>query len=112
MAGHFCSGSSIPASDVYKEDGILQISPASTNPKLTERGQWNTVPRLRPRRPAGRDRRRLLAQALQGQVAIVDDKSAYGKGLADETKKAINKGGMQEAMDEGLSTPAKRTTPR
>ena len=38
MAGHFCSGSSIPASQVYNEEGILQISPASTNPQLTEQG--------------------------------------------------------------------------
>src|SRR3546814_18922012 len=36
VAGHFCSGSSIPASAVYAEEGILQISPASTNPELTE----------------------------------------------------------------------------
>ena len=36
MAGHFCSGSSIPASAVYDEEGILQISPASTNPKFTD----------------------------------------------------------------------------
>src|SRR5438128_2541509 len=42
MAGHFCSGSSIPASQVYAEEGIVQITPASTNPKFTEQGLWNT----------------------------------------------------------------------
>ncbi len=36
VAGHFCSGSSIPASDVYIEEGILQITPASTNEKFTD----------------------------------------------------------------------------
>ena len=41
MAGHFCSGSSIPASSVYTEEGIVQISPASTNPKLTDEGGDN-----------------------------------------------------------------------
>src|SRR5690348_16914788 len=41
VAGHYCSGSSIPASDVYSENGIVQISPGSTNPKLTDRGLAN-----------------------------------------------------------------------
>ena len=46
VAGHFCSGSSIPASKVYTEEGILQISPASTNPKLTEEGGPNVFGQL------------------------------------------------------------------
>ena len=49
MAGHFCSGSSIPASKVYEEEGILQITPASTNPKFTDEGGWNVA------RVCGRD---------------------------------------------------------
>ena len=49
VAGHFCSGSSIPSSKVYAEEGILQISPASTNPDYTEKGSWNTF------RVCGRD---------------------------------------------------------
>ena len=49
VAGHFCSGSSIPASSVYEEEGILQISPASTNPKLTDEGGDNVF------RTCGRD---------------------------------------------------------
>ncbi|MBT8420759.1 MAG: branched-chain amino acid ABC transporter substrate-binding protein, partial [Gammaproteobacteria bacterium] len=49
VAGHFCSGASIPASEVYAEEGILQISPGSTNPKLTERGLDNVF------RTCGRD---------------------------------------------------------
>ena len=56
MAGHFCSSTSIPASEVYYEEGILQISPASTNPTLTERGFDNVF------RTCGRDDQ-------QGQVA-------------------------------------------
>jgi branched-chain amino acid transport system substrate-binding protein len=40
--GHFCSSSSIPASKVYTEEGILEITPASTNPKFTDEGSWNT----------------------------------------------------------------------
>ena len=52
VAGHYCSGSSIPASDIYKEAKILQITPASTNIKLTDdaarQGQHHGVPHLRP----------------------------------------------------------------
>ena len=47
VVGHFNSGVSIPASEVYVENGILQITPASTNPKFTERGLWNTFRVLR-----------------------------------------------------------------
>src|SRR5271154_2892916 len=47
--GHYCSSSSIPASDAYLDSGILQITPASTNPLFTERGLWNTF------RTCGRD---------------------------------------------------------
>ena len=52
VAGHFCSGSSIPASAVYHEEGILQMTPASTNPKFTEDAGSGRlehgVPHLRP----------------------------------------------------------------
>jgi branched-chain amino acid transport system substrate-binding protein len=49
VVGHFNSGVSIPASEVYQEAGIVQITPASTNEKFTERGMWNTF------RTCGRD---------------------------------------------------------
>ena len=90
MAGHFCSGSSIPASNVYSEEDILQISPASTNPKLTERGLDNVF------RVCGRDDQQglvagnFLADKFGSKkIAIIHDKTAYGKGLADETRKRI-----------------------
>ncbi len=99
VAGHFCSGSSIPARDVYAEEGVLQMSPASTNPRFTDEGKWNTF------RVCGRDDQQgmvagayILANFRNRKVAILHDNSAYGKGLADETKKAMNAGGMQETM--------------
>jgi len=99
VAGHFCSGSSIPASKVYAEEGVLQISPASTNPRYTDEGSWNTF------RVCGRDDQqgqvagKYIAENFRGKrVAILHDNSAYGKGLADETRKAMNAAGMQEAM--------------
>ncbi|MDP6344032.1 MAG: branched-chain amino acid ABC transporter substrate-binding protein [Alphaproteobacteria bacterium] len=99
MAGHFCSGSSIPASDVYNEEGILQISPASTNPTLTDRGFENVY------RVCGRDDQQgtiagnFLADTFQGKkIAVVHDKQAYSKGLADATKMQLNKRGINESL--------------
>ena len=99
VAGHFCSGSSIPARDVYAEEGVLQISPASTNPAFTEQGKWNTF------RVCGRDDQQgqvagaYIAQHFAGKkVAILHDNSAYGRGLAEETKKALNAAGMTETL--------------
>jgi branched-chain amino acid transport system substrate-binding protein len=99
VAGHFCSSSSIPASKVYAEEGVLQMTPASTNPRFTDEGGWNTF------RTCGRDDQQgvvagsFLARSYAGQrVAILHDNTTYGKGIADETKKAMNAGGLQEAM--------------
>ncbi|ROR32851.1 branched-chain amino acid ABC transporter substrate-binding protein [Inmirania thermothiophila] len=101
VAGHFCSGSSIPASEVYAEEGILMISPASTNPKLTDRGLPNVF------RVCGRDDQQGIVAGnyiadhfADRKIAILHDKTAYGKGLADETRKQLHKRGIREAMYE------------
>ena len=111
VAGHFCSGSSIPASAVYNEEGILQISPASTNPKLTEQGFENVF------RTCGRDDVQGIYAAnyvvdnnLASKVAIIHDKSAYGKGLADEFKKELNRLGVTEVMYEAVTAGDKDFT--
>jgi branched-chain amino acid transport system substrate-binding protein len=108
VAGHLCSGSSIPASKVYEEEGILQITPASTNPKFTDEGGWN-VARVCGRDDAqGRVAGAFLAKNYAGKkVAVVDDKSAYGKGLADETRKAMNAAGLTEVLSESINAGEK-----
>ena len=106
VAGHFCSGSSIPASDVYAEEGILQISPASTNPTLTDRGaKYKNVFRV-----CGRDDQQgrvgadFIMETMKGKtVAVIHDKSQYGKGLADFAKARFNEKGVKEAMYEAVS---------
>jgi branched-chain amino acid transport system substrate-binding protein len=110
--GHYCSGSSIPASSVYADSGMLQISPASTNPRFTDDATqkgWNNVFRVCGRDDAqGRVAGRYIVDHFKGKaVAILHDKSPYGKGLADETKKAINTAGMQEAMYEATNADDK-----
>lgn len=108
MAGHFCSGSSIPASAVYDEENIVQISPASTNPKLTDEGGPGVF------RVCGRDDQQgqvagdYIAQHFpQAKVAILQDKTAYGKGLADETRKQLQKRGIHETMYEAYTAGEK-----
>jgi branched-chain amino acid transport system substrate-binding protein len=111
MAGHFCSGSSIPASTVYNEEGILQISPASTNPQFTEQGFDNVF------RTCGRDDQQgqvaanyVLDNNIGSTIAVIHDKTAYGKGLADEFKKQLNARGTQEAMYEAITAGDKDFT--
>lgn len=112
VAGHFCSGSSIPASAVYAEEDILQMSPASTNPALTEAAHekgWKNVHRVCGRDDAqGIVAGKLLATKFKGKnVAILHDKTAYGKGLADETLKNLRANGGKEALYEAYTAGEK-----
>lgn len=111
VVGHFCSGSSIPASAVYAEEGIVQITPASTNPKFTEQGLWNT------QRVCGRDDAQgavagkfMAARFKDKKIAILDDKTAYGKGLSEEARKALNAAGVKETMNESYTAGEKDYT--
>jgi branched-chain amino acid transport system substrate-binding protein len=104
VAGHYCSSSSIPASEAYAEGNVLQITPASTNPTFTERKLWNVA------RVCGRDDQQgqvagdYIAKNFKGKnIAILNDKTTYGKGLADETKKALNKAGVTEKLYESYT---------
>jgi branched-chain amino acid transport system substrate-binding protein len=104
VVGHFNSGVTIPASDVYQENGILMITPAATNPKVTERKMWNTF------RVCGRDDQqgslagKIILQRFKGKrIAIVHDKTTYGQGLADEVRKAIRAGGLRDVLYEGVN---------
>lgn len=109
VAGHYCSGSSIPASAVYAEEGIVQISPASTNPVFTDKRAGPTIYRV-----CGRDDQqgtfagKYIAEKYNGKkVAILHDKSAYGKGLADETLKSYQAAGGKETMYEAITAGEK-----
>jgi branched-chain amino acid transport system substrate-binding protein len=104
VIGHSFSSITIPASDIYAEGGILMVTPAASNPAVTERGRWNVF------RTCGRDDQQgavagaYLGKAFSGKkLAVVHDETAYGKGLVDETKKAANKAGLTEAMYEGIN---------
>jgi branched-chain amino acid transport system substrate-binding protein len=101
VAGHYCSGSSIAAAKIYQAAGIIMISPSSTNPKLTDNGGWN-VNRVCGRDDAqGEFAGRAIAKAYAGKsVAVVDDGSVAGVGLAQMFKSALNAGGVTETVRE------------
>lgn len=108
VVGHFNSGVSIPASREYADGGILMISPASTNPDLTDKGGWNVF------RTCGRDDQQgkvageyIVKNFKDRRVAIVHDKTPYGKGLADETRKTMNAGGVKEVFYDGINVGEK-----
>ena len=107
MHGHWCSSSTIPASDVYYEADI-PMATVSTNPQVTERGLENIF------RIMGRDDQQgmvagtYLATQFKGKkIAVVDDKSAYGKGLADEIAKAMTARGIEPALRESITAGEK-----
>jgi branched-chain amino acid transport system substrate-binding protein len=109
VAGHYCSGSSIPASKVYTEANIVQISPASTNPAFTDNRAGPNIYRVcgRDDQQGGVAGKYIASHFSDKKVAFVHDKTAYGKGLADETKKAMNEAGKQEAMYEAITAGEK-----
>lgn len=108
VIGHYCSGSAIPASKVFLEEKVAMISPAATNPKLTDEGGEGIL------RVCGRDDRQggviadVVAKEFKGsKIAILHDKSAYGRGLADEIKKNLNAAGVKETLFEAY-TPGEK----
>jgi len=108
VVGHFNSGVTIPASDVYSENGVLFITPSATNPKVTDRMLWDAF------RTCGRDDQQgmvwaeLARDKLKGKkIAIVHDKTTYGKGLADVARDNMHKFGIKEVLYEGVNTGEK-----
>ncbi|MEC5291312.1 branched-chain amino acid ABC transporter substrate-binding protein [Aurantimonas sp. C2-6-R+9] len=112
VAGHFCSGSSIPASQVYNDEQIVQISPASTNPDFTDKRPGGGIFRV-----CGRDDQQgevagnYIAETFPDlKVAIINDKTAYGKGLADETQKTYEAAGKTPVLVESYTAGEKDYT--
>jgi branched-chain amino acid transport system substrate-binding protein len=103
VVGHFNSGVTMPATDIYAENTILNITPASTNPQITDRGLKTIF------RTCGRDDQqamvaaKYLASQTGKKIAFLHDKTTYGKGLADETRKDLTALGVTEVLYEGVN---------
>jgi branched-chain amino acid transport system substrate-binding protein len=94
VIGHLNSGTSIPASKIYSEAGIPQISPSATNPKFTRQGYKTTFRVVADDVHLGGTLGRYAVEKVKGKsIAVIDDRTAYGQGVADEFEKGVKKAG-------------------
>ena len=103
VVGHFNSGCTIPASEIYDESQVVMVTPASTNPLVTDRGYQGVF------RVCGRDDQqgsvgaKFALETLKAKrIAILHDKTTYGQGLADEFKKYLEKHGVKPVYYAGV----------
>lgn len=104
VVGHFCSGTTIPASEIYAKADVLMITPASTNPQVTDRG-LSVVFRV-----SGRDDQQgvvagdyIIDRLKAKRVVIIHDKDIYGKGLADATSDRLMSRGVNAVLYASLT---------
>ena len=94
VIGHLNSGTSIPASKIYSDAGIPQISPSATNPKYTRQGLKTTFRVVADDVHLGGTLGKYAVTELKGKsIAVVDDRTAYGQGVADEFAKGVEAAG-------------------
>lgn len=114
VIGHFNSGVSIPTSEVYARNSILMVSPASTNPYFTDRPKplWNTF------RTCGRDDRQgdvaaayIAEKFKDAKIAIIDDETPYGRGLANATAKTLKAKGVKIAFRQSVDYRSEEFSP-
>ncbi|WP_370540558.1 branched-chain amino acid ABC transporter substrate-binding protein [Azospirillum sp. INR13] len=104
VVGHFCSSSTIPASSVYAEAGLVIVTPASTNPTITERGLTNMFRVCgRDDQAAGVAAKQIVSRDLGRTIAIVHDKSTYGQGIAEGVRAELTQQGRNVVLFEGIT---------
>ncbi len=104
VVGHFCSRSSITASPVYAESKIIQISPATSNPRFTDERPGPGIFRVYGRSDRqGAVIGKMLAEKFGvANIAIAQDGTAYGRGLAEATRAALSRAGKRESLYEQI----------
>jgi branched-chain amino acid transport system substrate-binding protein len=94
IIGHLNSGTTIPASKIYNDAGIPQISPSATNPKYTRQGYKTAFRVVADDVHLGGTLGRYAVKDLKGKaIAVIDDRTAYGQGVAEEFEKAVKAAG-------------------
>ena len=94
VIGHLNSGTSIPASKIYSDAGIPQVSPSATNPKYTRNGYKTTFRMVADDVHLGGTLGKYAVNQLKGKsIAVIDDRTAYGQGVAEEFAKAVKASG-------------------
>ncbi|CAM8620062.1 LivK ABC-type branched-chain amino acid transport systems, periplasmic component [Comamonadaceae bacterium] len=94
VVGHLNSGTTIPASSIYSDAGIPQVSPSATNPKYTRQGFKTAFRLVADDAQLGGTLGRYAVKELKGKsIAVIDDRTAYGQGVAQEFSKAVEAAG-------------------
>ena len=94
VIGHLNSGTSIPASKIYSDAGIAQISPSATNPKFTRQGYKTTFRVVADDVHLGGTLGKYAVTQMKGKsIVVIDDRTAYGQGVADEFEKGVKAAG-------------------
>jgi len=107
VIGHLNSGTSIPASKIYSDAGIPQISPSATNPKFTRNGYKTTFRVVADDVHLGGTLGRYAVKEMKGKsIAVIDDRTAYGQGVADEFEKGVKGAGGKTVAREFTSDKA------
>ena len=107
VVGHLNSGTSIPASKIYSDAGITQVSPSATNPDYTKQGFKTTYRLVATDAQQGPALANYVINTLKAKtVAIIDDSTQYGKGLADEFEKTIKAAGVKVVTREASNNKA------
>lgn len=107
VVGHLCSSSTQPASDIYEDEGILMITPASTSPEITERGYellFRTIGLDSMQGPVAGN---YIASLNPERVAVIHDKQQYGEGIASAVRDTLTDAGIEVAMFEGITAGSK-----
>ncbi|NRF69854.1 branched-chain amino acid ABC transporter substrate-binding protein [Aquincola sp. S2] len=104
VVGHLNSGTTIPASTVYNQCGIPHVTPSATNPKLTQQGYKTTFRLLANDNALGAGLALHASNNLKlKKIAIIDDRTAYGQGVAEVFKKTAQQKGIT-IVDEQFTT--------
>ncbi len=104
VVGHLCSGSTQPAAAIYDDEGILMITPASTNPAITEQGYQMVFRTIGLDSQQGPTAGSYISETIKPErMAILHDKQQYGQGIAEEVQKAVEDQGVNVVLFEGVS---------
>lgn len=104
VVGHLCSGSTQPAASIYDDEGILMITPASTNPNITEQGMTMVFRTIGLDSQQGPVAGNYIADELKPErLAILHDKQQYGQGIAEEVRKTVEAKGIEVVLFEGVN---------
>jgi len=104
VVGHLCSGATQPATDVYEDEGVLMVTPASTNPDITTRGYqlvFRTIGLDSDQGPTAA--KYIISQIKPERVAVIHDKQQYGEGIATSVKSALDAAGIKVVAFEGVT---------